>query len=160
MPSTVHEFTAVGIDGQPVDLSTFRGHVLLIVNVASRCGYTPQYRGLEALFRRHRARGFTVLGFPCDQFGHQEPGTDADIRQFCSLTYDVTFPMFSKVDVNGPSAHPLFAWLKASKKGLLGLERIKWNFTKFLVDRAGHPVRRYAPTTTPAALADDIEALL
>jgi glutathione peroxidase len=161
MPAaSIHDFTVTNIDGVPVSLGDYRGKVLLIVNVASRCGYTPQYRGLEALYRRHRDRGFVVLGFPCDQFGHQEPGTDAEIRDFCSLTYDVTFPMFSKVKVNGDDADPLYVYLKSRKKGLLGSEAIKWNFTKFLVNRGGEVVRRFAPADAPEAIERDVSKLL
>src|ERR1022692_3609585 len=130
---SVYDFSARTIDGDEQPLSQYRGHPLLIVNVASRCGYTPQYAGLEALYQKYRDRGLVVLGFPCDQFGHQEPGTDAQIRQFCSLTYDVTFPLFSKIKVNGEDAHPLFKYLKAQKKGILGSEPVKWHFSKFLV---------------------------
>jgi glutathione peroxidase len=133
---------------------------LLIVNVASRCGYTSQYAGLESLYREFKDRGFAVLGFPCNQFGSQEPGTEEDIATFCSTTYDVTFPMFAKVDVNGALTHPLFAWLKSSRPGVLGTEGIKWNFTKFLVSPAGEVVKRYASSTTPAETRADIEALL
>ena len=147
-------------DGAMTGLDAWRGQVLLIVNTASQCGFTPQYAGLEALFRRFAPRGFAVLGFPCNQFGAQEPGDAAAIAGFCSLTYDVTFPLFAKVEVNGPGADPLFARLKADAPGLLGSRRIKWNFTKFLVDREGRTVRRYAPTTKPEALAADVEALL
>ena len=128
----IYDFEVTTIDGVRERLDVFRGKTLLIVNVASRCGYTPQYRGLEALYRRHQANGFVVLGFPCDQFGRQEPGTDAEIQEFCSVTYDVTFPMFSKIKVNGADAHPLYKFLKSQKKGIFGLEGIKWNFTKFL----------------------------
>jgi glutathione peroxidase len=133
---------------------------LLIVNVASQCGYTPQYAGLEMLYREFKERGFAVLGFPCNQFGSQEPGKDADIASFCSKTYDVTFPLFAKVDVNGPAAHPLFRLLKSSRKGLLGTESIKWNFTKFLVDRQGKVVRRYGPGDTPESIRGDLIELL
>jgi glutathione peroxidase len=154
------DFTATDIDGQPRALDEFRGQVLLIVNVASQCGFTPQYTGLEQLWRDFRDRGFALLGFPCDQFGHQEPGDETQIREFCSLNYDVTFPMFAKVDVNGDDAHPLWAWLKHEKRGVLGTEAIKWNFTKFLVGRDGRVLRRYAPNDEPAAIAADIEAAL
>ena len=147
-------------DGGDVALSDHAGQVLLIVNTASKCGFTPQYEGLEALHRRYRDRGFAVLGFPCNQFGAQEPGDAAEIANFCSLTYDVTFPLFAKVDVNGPAADPLFVALKQAAPGLLGSQAIKWNFTKFLVDRAGRAVARYAPTTKPADIAADIERLL
>jgi glutathione peroxidase len=148
------------IDGAARPLGDFRGMVLLIVNVASQCGFTPQYAGLETLYREFKDRGFAVLGFPCNQFGGQEPGSDADIAAFCGSTYDVTFPMFGKVDVNGPASHPLFRLLKTSRKGLLGTESIKWNFTKFLVDRRGAIVRRYAPSEAPAGIRRDIVELL
>lgn len=157
---TVYGFSAIDIDGDPRALDAWRGQVLLIVNVASRCGYTPQYAGLEALWRRYRDRGFAVLGFPCDQFGHQEPGDEAEIRAFCSLHYDVTFPMFAKVDVNGVDAHPLWTRLKRERPGVLGTEAIKWNFTKFLVGRDGQVLRRYGPADSPESIADDIEAAL
>lgn len=158
--TSIHDLSARGIDGLERSLGDFRGKVLLIVNVASKCGFTPQYTGLEALQRKYAARGFAVLGFPCDQFGHQEPGNEEEIRNFCSLNYDVTFPLFAKVEVNGEGAHPLFVQLKSAAKGLLGTEGIKWNFTKFLVDREGQVVRRYAPTDKPESLERDIEALL
>ncbi len=148
------------IEGRATTLAEWRGQVLLVVNVASRCGYTPQYEGLEAMWRRHRKRGFAVLGFPCDQFGHQEPGDEAEIRQFCSLTYDVTFPLFAKVEVNGPGTHPLWAYLKAAKRGALGTRAVKWNFTKFLVGRDGTVLARYAPTDTPERIERDIVPLL
>lgn len=146
--------------GDPVSLDTWRGKVLLIVNTASKCGFTPQYQGLEELHRDYGPRGFEVLAFPCNQFGAQEPGDAAEIATFCSTTYDVTFPIFAKVDVNGARADPLFQCLKEQAPGVLGSKGIKWNFTKFLVDRDGHPVRRYAPTIKPEALTADIEALL
>ncbi|MBM4215613.1 MAG: glutathione peroxidase [Gammaproteobacteria bacterium] len=158
--SNVHDFSARAIDGLDRSLTEYKGKVLLIVNVASKCGFTPQYTGLEALQRKYADRGFAVLGFPCDQFGHQEPGNEDEIRNFCSLNYDVTFPMFAKIEVNGAGAHPLYEHLKSSAKGVLGTEGIKWNFTKFLIDREGHVVRRYAPTDKPESLAADIEALL
>jgi glutathione peroxidase len=157
---TVYGFSAVDIDGQPRSLEAYRGQVLLIVNVASQCGYTPQYAGLERLWRTYRDRGFAVLGFPCDQFGRQEPGDEAQIRAFCSLQYDVTFPMFAKVDVNGVDAHPLWTWLKRERPGLLGTEAIKWNFTKFLVSRNGQVLRRYGPGDAPESIEGDIEAAL
>jgi glutathione peroxidase len=157
---TAFDFEAVDLDGRVQPLSQWRGKVLLIVNVASKCGFTPQYAGLEALWRQYGPRGLVVLGFPCDQFGHQEPGDAEEIRTFCSLTYDVTFPMFAKIEVNGPNAHPLWKWLKSEKGGLLGIDAIKWNFTKFLVGRDGHVIRRYAPTDKPESLAADIEAAL
>ena len=156
----VYDFEASTLNGEPAPLSDYRGRVLLIVNTASKCGFTPQYAGLEALHRKYDSRGLTVLGFPCNQFGQQEPGDAAEIANFCSLTYDVTFPMMSKIDVNGPQAHPLYRHLKQEKKGLLGSESIKWNFTKFLVDRNGKVAGRFAPTDKPAALEGAIEALL
>jgi glutathione peroxidase len=148
------------IEGKPASLSDFAGQTLLIVNVASQCGFTPQYAGLEALHRRFRDHGLAVLGFPCDQFGHQEPGDEAAIRDFCTEKYDVTFPMFAKIEVNGANTHPLFKALKQEAPGFLGTQAIKWNFTKFLVARQGHVVRRYAPTDKPQALVEDIEAAL
>ncbi len=147
-------------DGADVDLAAYAGSALLIVNTASKCGFTPQYEGLEALHRRFGARGFEVLGFPCNQFGGQEPGNAEEIANFCSLTYDVTFPVFAKIEVNGAEADPLFRTLKDQAPGLLGSKAIKWNFTKFLVDRAGKVVARYAPTTKPEDIAADIEKLL
>lgn len=158
--ATVYDFSADTIDGQPQSLDAYRGKVLLIVNVASKCGYTPQYAGLEALYREHKAEGLAVLGFPCDQFGHQEPGDEAEIQNFCSLHYDVSFPLFAKIRVNGDDAHPLYKFLKAEKKGLLGSEAIKWNFTKFLVDQDGHVVKRYAPQDKPESLEKDLKPLL
>jgi glutathione peroxidase len=158
--TTVHDYSARAIDGSERPLRDFAGKVLLIVNVASKCGFTPQYTGLEALQRKFADRGFAVLGFPCDQFGHQEPGNEDEIRNFCSLNYDVTFPMFAKIEVNGSAAHPLYEHLKSAAKGILGTEGIKWNFTKFLVDRSGQVVRRYAPNDKPESLQQDIEALL
>ncbi|WP_026608531.1 glutathione peroxidase [Methylocapsa acidiphila] len=158
--STVFDFAANLLGGGEKPLADFSGQVLLIVNTASKCGFTPQYEGLEALYRQYGARGFSVLGFPCNQFGAQEPGDSAAIAQFCSLTYDVTFPMFAKVDVNGADAHPLFKFLKGEAKGILGTEPIKWNFTKFLVDRKGEVAGRFAPTTTPKDLEKEIEKLL
>jgi glutathione peroxidase len=149
-----------GADGVETDLSAYDGQVLLIVNTASKCGFTPQYEGLEALHRQYRDRGFSVLAFPCNQFGGQEPGDAEEIASFCRLTYDVTFPVFAKVDVNGNDAAPLFHHLKKQAKGLLGSQAIKWNFTKFLVGRDGQVVDRYAPTTKPEALVADIEKLL
>ena len=156
----MHDIFARRIDGTERDLSEFKGSVLLIVNVASRCGFTPQYAGLEALYRKYRDRGFAVLGFPCNQFGAQEPGTEAEIGSFCSTTYDVTFPLFAKVDVNGAGTHPLYQFLKAARPGVLGTEAIKWNFTKFLVDREGNVVKRYAPNDKPEDFSSDIEGLL
>src|ERR1700758_674143 len=146
------------IDGEARALNHFAGQALLIVNVASECGFTPQYAGLEALHRRFRARGFAVLGFPCDQFGHQEPGDEAEIKNFCTEKYPVTFPMFAKIEVNGANAHPLFKALKQEAPGLLGTEGIKWNFTKFLIDRSRRVLRRYAPRDKPETLANDVAA--
>ena len=156
----ITDFTVKAADGSDVSLDAYRGKVLLIVNTASKCGFTPQYEGLEALQRRYAERGFAVLGFPCNQFGAQEPGDAAEIANFCSLTYDVTFPMFAKIDVNGAHADPLFERLKAKAPGVLGTKAVKWNFTKFLIDRDGKVVRRYAPTTKPEEITADIEALL
>ncbi|MFI4888316.1 MAG: glutathione peroxidase [Burkholderiales bacterium] len=158
--SNVHDFTVNDIAGKPVRLDRYEGEVMLIVNVASQCGYTPQYQGLEALQQKFHARGFDVLGFPCNQFGKQEPGTEAEIAAFCDLNYHVTFPMFAKVDVNGDGAAPLYRFLKSEKPGLLGSEAIKWNFTKFLVDRKGKVLKRYAPNDTPESIAPDIESAL
>jgi glutathione peroxidase len=156
----VTDLTVRAADGSDVALSDYSGLVLLIVNTASKCGFTPQYTGLEELHRRFGARGFEVLAFPCNQFGAQEPGDAAEIANFCSLTYDVTFPVFAKVDVNGDDAAPIFKHLKKAQKGVLGTEAIKWNFTKFLVNRDGEVVERYAPTTKPEDIVKDIEALL
>lgn len=158
--SSIYDFTATTLDGKELSLGDWRGKVLLIVNTASKCGFTYQYQGLEALHRDYAARGLAVLGFPCNQFGKQEPGDAAEIANFCSLTYDVTFPMFAKVDVNGDAAHPLFKWLKTRKRGFLGTSGIKWNFTKFLVDRSGNVVARFGPTVKPEALKTAIEELL
>ena len=158
--TTAYDFTATDIDGQPRSLEEYRGKVLLVVNVASRCGFTPQYAGLEKLWRDHGPQGLAVIGFPCDQFGHQEPGDEAEIKDFCSLTYDVTFPMYAKVDVNGDAAHPLWKWLKEEKSGFLGIDAIKWNFTKFLIGRDGGVIKRYAPKDTPESLAADIQSAL
>ncbi len=158
MPS-VYDFTAKSLAGEDVSLKQFEGKVLLIVNTASKCGFTPQYQGLEALHRELSSRGFAVLGFPCNQFGGQEPGDAREIAGFCESKYDVSFPMFEKIDVNGTNAHPLYHYLKGEKSGLLG-SSVKWNFTKFLVDRSGKVVARHAPTTTPQGLKKEIEALL
>lgn len=157
---TVTDFEVKLPGGGQVPLAAHAGKVLLIVNVASKCGFTPQYEGLEALHRRFADRGFAVLGFPCNQFGAQEPGDAEEIAKFCSLTYDVTFPVFAKIEVNGPAADPLYSYLKKAAPGVLGSQSIKWNFTKFLVDRQGQVVKRYAPTTKPDDIAADIEALL
>jgi len=158
--TNVYGFSARGIDGVERSLQDYRGQVLLVVNVASQCGFTPQYGALEALHERFGARGFAVLGFPCNQFGGQEPGAEAQIAQFCETQYGVKFPLFAKVEVNGEGAHPLWQHLKAARPGLLGSEAIKWNFTKFLVDRQGEVAKRYAPNTDPASIAPDIERLL
>jgi glutathione peroxidase len=157
---SIYDFSAETLDGQPAPLSEWRDKVVLIVNTASKCGFTPQYAGLEALYRKYKDRGFVVLGFPCNQFGAQEPGDAAEIAGFCSLTYEVDFPMMRKIDVNGPATHPLYAYLKKAQKGLLGTEGVKWNFTKFLVDRKGEVVKRFAPGDTPQSLEGAIEALL
>jgi glutathione peroxidase len=150
---SIYDYSARTIEGQERRLDHWRGQALLIVNVASRCGYTPQYSGLEALYRRFRERGFAVLGFPCDQFGHQEPGDEAEIRSFCTTQFDVSFPLFAKIEVNGPNAHPLYRYLCEALPGVLGLKSIKWNFTKFLVSPSGEPVRRFAPAEKPESLA-------
>jgi glutathione peroxidase len=156
----VYEFHPKSIDGNIVDMSAYKGNVLLIVNVASRCGFTPQYDGLQKLYEKYKDQGFAVLGFPSNQFAGQEPGSHAEIKAFCETTYGVTFPLFSKIDVNGPHADPLYVFLKRAKPGLLGTQRIKWNFTKFLVDRQGNVLKRYAPQEKPQALETDIEAAL
>ncbi len=158
--SGIADFTVKAADGSPVDMGRYAGRVLLIVNTASKCGFTPQYEGLEALHRRFEGQGLTVLGFPCNQFGAQEPGDAAEIANFCSLTYDVNFPVMAKIDVNGDDADPLFQWLKAQAPGVLGTKAIKWNFTKFLIDRDGQVVGRHAPTTKPEELVEAIERLL
>lgn len=157
--TTAYDFTANDIDGNPIDLGKYRGRPLLIVNTASKCGFTPQYKGLEELYQTYADQGLTVLGFPCDQFAHQEPGDADEIKSFCSLNYDVTFPMFAKVDVNGKDALPLYSWLRKQKSGVLG-GRIKWNFTKFLIDRRGDVVGRFAPMSKPASLVTDIEKVI
>ena len=151
---------AEGLDGEMVELGRFAGSTLLIVNVASKCGFTPQYHGLETLYQQFRERGLAILGFPCDQFGHQEPGDAQEIRRFCSLQYDVSFPMFAKIEVNGERAHPLYQWLKREAPGALGSQAVKWNFTKFLVDTQGRVVKRYAPIVKPEAIGRELEALL
>lgn len=158
--TTAYDFNAIDIDGHEQDFSQYEGKVLLIVNVASKCGFTPQYTGLEELWREYQDRGLVVMGFPCDQFGNQEPGNANEIKDFCALSYDVDFPLFDKVEVNGPGAHPLWKWLKEEKGGLLGIDAIKWNFTKFLVGRDGRVIKRYAPTDKPESLAKYIEAAL
>jgi len=156
----VYDFQAKTIDGQSQSLDSYRGKTLLIVNVASKCGFTPQYKGLEALYKKHKDKGLVVLGFPCDQFGHQEPGDENEIKNFCSLNYEVSFPLFAKVNVNGDDAHPLYKYLKSSSPGVLGTEGIKWNFTKFLVDKNGNVVKRYGSMDTPEKIEKDVEALL
>ena len=158
--ATIYDFTADLLDGQPLPLSWFRRHVLLVVNTASHCGFTPQYAALEKLYRRYLARGFEVLTFPCNQFGAQEPGSAPEIAEFCSRNYGVTFPVFTKIDVNGPAAHPLYQWLKREKPGLFGVGRIPWNFTKFLIDRSGQVAGRHGPNADPQKLRPAIEALL
>jgi glutathione peroxidase len=158
--TTVYDFEADRLDGTPQKLDAYRGIALLIVNVASKCGFTPQYEGLEALYREYGDRGFAVLGFPCDQFGHQEPGDSEEIRTFCTTRYDVTFPLFAKIEVNGADTHPLYRHLKRAAPGVLGSEAIKWNFTKFLVDRNGDVVRRYASADAPEKIGRDLAALL
>jgi glutathione peroxidase len=158
--ATLYDFTVNDMAGQPVALDRYKGKVLLVVNTASKCGFTPQYKGLEALYRKYQDRGLAVLGFPCNQFGAQEPGNEQEIATFCETNYDVTFPMFAKVDVNGDDAAPLYRYLKSARPGLLGTEAIKWNFTKFLVDRSGNVVARYAPNDTPEALEGDVAKAL
>jgi glutathione peroxidase len=155
-----YDHTARGIDGTPVSMGDYRGKTLLVVNVASNCGFTPQYTGLEALYRKYKDRGFAVLGFPCNQFGAQEPGSEEQIAEFCNRSYDVTFPLFAKVDVNGDAAHPLFEFLKAEQPGALGTKAIKWNFTKFLVGPDGTVLRRYASATAPAEIDAAVAALV
>ena len=158
--TSVYDFSATAIDGSETALEQYRGQALLIVNTASKCGFTGQYAGLEALHRQYTDKPFQVLGFPCNQFGSQEPGKAAEIASFCSMTYGVDFPMFDKVEVNGPGRHPLYAWLTSQKKGLLGTRDIKWNFTKFLTDREGRVVARYGPQVEPEAIRADIEKLI
>ncbi|HEY5600335.1 MAG TPA: glutathione peroxidase [Candidatus Manganitrophaceae bacterium] len=160
MTDSIYSFIARSITGEEKSLSEFKGTAALIVNTASECGFTPQYAGLEALYRKYKEKGFAVLGFPCNQFGRQEPGSEKEIQAFCEKNYGVTFPLFAKVNVNGPDAHPLFEYLKQSAPGALGTEPNKWNFTKFLVDRNGKPVGRFAPTTKPEGLEKEIERLL
>jgi glutathione peroxidase len=157
---TVYDFQADSIDGAKVPLSGYRGKVLLIVNVASRCGFTPQYKGLENLYEKYKDQGFLVLGFPCNQFGSQEQGTELEIKDFCETNYGVKFPLFSKIDVNGSQAHPLYKFLVKAKPGILGIEGIKWNFTKFLIDRQGNPVKRYAPSDKPETIEDELKTVL
>jgi len=156
----VYDFKATTIDGDEQSLAEYKGKTMLIVNVASKCGFTPQYKGLEDLYEKFRDQGLVVLGFPCDQFGHQEPGDEEEIKNFCSLNYDVQFPLFAKIEVNGANTHPLYQYLKSQARGLLGSEAIKWNFTKFLVDKDGKVVRRFAPTDTPKGIEKDVAAAL
>ena len=158
--ASIYDFSVTDISGKTVRLDHYRGKAMLFVNTASQCGYTPQYKGLEALYEKYRAKGFQVLGFPCNQFGEQEPGDEKAIAQFCEINFGVTFPLFAKVDVNGENAAPVWKYLKAEKPGLLGSEGIKWNFTKFLVDRQGRVVARFAPKDTPESIAADIEKVL
>lgn len=158
--SDLYDISLMTIDGQTVTLDRFRGKTLLIVNVASQCGFTPQYKGLEALYRKYRDKGLVVLGFPCNQFGRQEPGSEADIHTFCDEHFGVTFPMFAKIEVNGPNAHPLYRYLKSKKRGFLGRQAIAWNFTKFLVNPSGEVVARYGPRRTPEAIEKDVASLV
>ena len=158
--STVYDFEAKTIDGSVQKLDAYKGKLVLVVNVASKCGFTPQYKGLEALWRQYKDQGLVILGFPCDQFGHQEPGDENEIKNFCSLTYEVSFPMFAKIEVNGANAHPLYQYLKSAAPGLLGSEGIKWNFTKFLIGKDGQVIERYAPLDTPEKIGKDIAKLL
>jgi len=160
MKTNVYGFSAQTLTGQAVSLKDYAGKVILVVNTASKCGFTPQYKGLEQLYRDYKDQGLVILGFPCNQFGQQEPGGKSQISEFCELNYGVSFPMFDKVDVNGLQAHPLFGFLTEKKPGLLGSKKIKWNFTKFLINRQGEVVKRFSPLTTPAAIATDIKALL
>lgn len=157
MADTIYSFTPKNLAGKETPLRTFEGKVVLIVNTASKCGFTPQYAGLEALYKKYKERGFEILGFPCNQFGAQEPGSSDEIGAFCTKNYGVEFPMFEKIDVNGKNAHPLYKFLTSAKPGLLGTEAIKWNFTKFLIGKNGEPVKRYSPNTNPEDIADDIE---
>mgnify|MGYP003582430300 CR=1 FL=1 len=158
--SSLYSFSARSIAGETVDFSRFQQRVVLIVNVASQCGFTPQYQGLEALYREYKDQGLVVVGFPCDQFGHQEPGDSAEILSFCSTNYSVSFPLFEKIEVNGEQAHPIYKWLKDEKAGVLGTKAIKWNFTKFLVGRNGQVLQRYGSSTKPEELRNDIEQAL
>lgn len=161
MPNeSIYDFEAKDIDGTTKKLSEYKGNALLVVNTASKCGFTPQFDGLEKLYKSYNKKGFQILGFPCNQFGGQEPGNENEIKSFCSLSYDVTFPMFAKIEVNGNNAHPLYKYLKKNSKGILGTEFIKWNFTKFLIGKNGEVLKRYAPTDTPEDIAKDLEELL
>ncbi len=159
-PASIYDISVTSIDGTPISLDAYRGKVLLIVNTASQCGFTPQYQGLQRLYEQYRDQGFVVLGFPCNQFGQQEPGTSDQIQSFCETRFGVSFPLFQKIDVNGSNAHPLYQYLTKAAPGIFGTQAIKWNFTKFLVDRNGNVVKRYPPTTKPEDLAADIQALL
>jgi len=156
----IYNFSCTNVNGEETSLSDYSGKALLIVNTASKCGFTPQYQGLQDLYKEYSGKGLEILGFPCNQFGSQEPGSDEEISLFCSTKYDVTFPLFSKIKVNGPAAHPLFKFLTSSKPGLLGSEKIKWNFTKFLINKSGEPIKRFSPQTTPEQLSSDITDLL
>ena len=158
--TTIADFTVINNKGEQIDLKQKLGKIILVVNTASKCGFTPQYEGLEELFQQHREQGFEVLAFPCNQFGGQEPGNASEIAEFCKVNFGLTFPLMEKVDVNGDDASPLFDWMKAEKPGLMGSKAIKWNFTKFLIDREGNVVKRYAPTDAPKSIAKDIEKLL
>jgi glutathione peroxidase len=160
MTADIHEFEVQTITGDKARLGSYENQVMLVVNTASKCGFTPQYEGLEALYKKYKDQGFVVLGFPCNQFGRQEPGSESDIEEFCQLNYGVSFPMFAKIDVNGDDADPLFKFLKKSQKGILGSEKVKWNFTKFLVNRDGEVIARFAPTVKPKDLEKDVESLL
>lgn len=157
---SIYDYSAKSLEGQPVSLSNFKDKVLLIVNTASQCGFTPQYKGLQELYDKYSAQGLVILGFPCNQFGQQEPGNEAEIQSFCETRFGVTFPLFEKIDVNGKNAHPVYQYLTKVAPGILGTEAIKWNFTKFLIDRSGKIVKRYAPLTKPEDLEKDIESLL
>lgn len=159
-PASIYELSATSIDGKPVSLDTYKNKVLLIVNTASQCGFTPQYKGLQALYDQYASQGLVILGFPCNQFGQQEPGNSNQIQSFCEASFGVSFPLFQKIEVNGSNAHPLYQYLTKAAPGIFGTEGIKWNFTKFLVDRNGKVVKRYPPTTKPEDLAKDIQALL
>lgn len=158
--ANLYDFEASSIGSKPVSLSDYRGQVLLIVNTASKCGFTPQFAGLEKLYEKYRARGFSILGFPCNQFGRQDPGNNPEIEQFCQINYGVSFPMFAKIDVNGPATHPLFQHLKKAAPGIFGSEKIKWNFTKFLINRNGEVIARFAPATKPEKIEQAIIAAL
>ncbi|WP_349259005.1 glutathione peroxidase [Bdellovibrio sp.] len=160
MSQTMHSFKVKAADGSDVSLDKYQGHPVLIVNVASKCGFTPQYKGLEELYEKFKDKGFMILGFPCNQFGSQEPGSNSEIQQFCSLNYGVTFPVMAKIDVNGSDADPLYKWLKEEAPGILGTEMIKWNFTKFLIGKDGKVLKRYAPNDKPEDIVDDVQKAL